>query len=161
MTEAYATPSAVALMNAFQDAAMLEPSSAGTGLLFDPGTFDIHQYSEGGINNGGLEQFVVPLTKVIIVVNVPYGNRQSYMNLETDEDWSLWCRLRVYGNTGADIADALGRLEFLSMHRRNVLSLHGIADYGIDQHPRMKPYDPKLGFATLDYTLRYRWSPDS
>ena len=79
MTETYATPSAVALMNALTDSAMLEPSSVGTNLLFPTEIFDIRQQAEGSINNAGIAQFTVPLTKVLIILFVPYGKRQSYI----------------------------------------------------------------------------------
>jgi hypothetical protein len=161
MTETYATPSAVALMSALTDAAMLEPSSVGTNLLFRTDIFDIRQQAEGSINNAGIAGFTVPLTKVLIVLYVPYGKRQSYMTFETAEDWQMWIKFRIYGNTGSDIQDAKTRLEFVSEKRLNVLSSYGIYDFGIDEHPRMKAYDPKLGFALLDHTLRYRWSPDN
>lgn len=161
MNETYATPPAVALMDALTDPAMLEPSSIGTNPLFPPTIFDIRQQAEGSVNNAGVAVFTVPLIKVLIVLFVPYGSRQSYMTLETAEDWSMWVKFRVYGNTGSDVQDAKTRIEFASEKRLNVLSSYGIYDFGMDEHPRMKAYDPKLGFAVLDHTLRFRWTPDN
>ncbi len=161
MTEQFATPSATALLHALTDSTMLEPSGIGTALLFDPAIFDIHLQAEGSINNSGLPQFVVPLTKVMLILQVPYGKRQSYMTLDTAEDWQLSMKFRAYGNNGSDMQDLKTRIEFASLHRLAVLSSFGIYDFGIDEHPRIRPYDERLGFATLEYTVRYRWTPDA
>lgn len=157
MTEIYQTTPGATFLSCLTDAAMLEPSSIGTSLLFDPVIFDIRQMAEGGLNNA-MGTISLPLSQIILIVGTPYGKRLSYMSQELDEDWMLSIRLTILSDTGASIDDTLRRIHFATKERRAVFSSYGINDVGIDEHPRYRPFDEKRGLTSMDYTMRFRWA---
>lgn len=157
MTEAYVIPPEVQFLSALLDVGMLEPSSIGTNQLFPTSSFVLMLEQDASINNGSGFQITAPIQKPIMIIRIPYGSRKTYMSEGVAEDWYLSQRITMYANTGSDIQDIHDRLIFSMQYRSAIFSSYSLFEVGIDEHPRAAPYDAKRGFATEEYTIRYRF----
>lgn len=162
--ETYANLASVAFLNSLQDAAMLQPSNIGNGLLFPKGAVVISLGGDASMVSS-TRQVILPLPYTAITIGRPYGKEIGYVtndpaNIDArDTDVEIWIPFSVWDNDGADQDEMEKRLLFSRDHRQNVYSFYGLNMQVCGQMgAKPRPTSPITGLNVTDYRWQFWFS---
>ena len=148
MAEIFPVLPDAAFVSALTDSTMTAPG--GTGPLFDSAIFDVRAGGDASLTNSD-RIITVPLSKIVITVDVPYGTEDIFMDADATPMTEIRIDFTVWGNSGGDQQEAQKRLEFARSRRQAVFSAYGLNMRGARVNARRRPYQPIEGVVCNSY----------